>query len=174
MEERMTWGSLANLGKVSARFVKNSRPLDAARTFLQTLARTLQRWKRRSKPWNAKPDRKNVSSGNANPSNHPSDDTLFLSNIDPSRLSVLIGNINGQGGLRQSQRPLHLPKNHWKTNQTTTLQSKGSAKNDRGTVRRMGPIPEGLRESPQGPWFSRFANGVSSIDGITWQTRIDN
>src|SRR3970040_1037840 len=58
MEERMIWGSLANLGKVSVRFVKNSRPSDAARTFLQTLARTLQRWKRRSKPWNGKPSRK--------------------------------------------------------------------------------------------------------------------
>src|SRR3990172_4240260 len=134
----MTWGSLANLGKVSERFVKNSRPSDAAKTFLLTLARTLQRWKRRSKPWNGKPDQENVPSRNGNPSSHPSDDTLFLSNIDPSRLSVLIGNINGQGRLRQSQRPLHLQRNPWKTNQTTTLQSKGSAKNDGGTVRRMG------------------------------------
>src|SRR3990172_6203330 len=60
MEERMIWGSLANLGKVSVRFVKNSRPSDAARTFLPTLARTLQRWKRRSKPLNGKPNHRNV------------------------------------------------------------------------------------------------------------------
>src|SRR3972149_4475880 len=59
-EERMIWGSLANLGKVSVRFVKNSRPSDAARTFLPTLARTLQRWKRRSKPLNGKPNHRNV------------------------------------------------------------------------------------------------------------------
>src|SRR3989304_9218847 len=143
----MTWGSLANLGKVPERFVKNSRPSDAARTFLLTLARTLQRWKRRSKPWNGKPDQENVSFRNGNPYNHPSDDTLFLSNIDPSRLSVLIGNINGQGKPHPLQRPLPLPKNHWKTNQTTPLQSKGSAKIQGETIRRMGQIPEGLRES---------------------------
>src|SRR3990167_3541008 len=59
MEERMAWGSLANLGKVSVRFVKGFRPSGAARTFLLTLARISRPLKRRSKPWNGKRNHRN-------------------------------------------------------------------------------------------------------------------
>src|SRR3990172_10019794 len=168
MEERMTWGTLANLGKVSVRFVKGFRPLDAVKTFLLTLARISRPLKRRSKPWNGKPDHRNgwkrsVSNQDMD-QEHIESNYSYVPFLQRGNTPITMNELLPIVQRRQSQSLKMIGSNDMGKSTTyfPNLQNtKRMQTNDRGTVRRMGQIPEGLRESPQRPWFSRFTNGVS-------------
>src|SRR3990172_12500495 len=177
----MIWGSLANCAKVSVRLVKDSRPSDAVRTFLLTLARISSPLKRRSKHWNGKQDRENdwkrSVSNLYTDQEHIESNYSYVPFIQRNSTRITMNKLLPIVQRRQSQSLKMIGSSYMEKSTTyfPNLQNmKRMQTNDRGTVRRMVQIQEGLRESPQKPWFSRFTNGVSSIDGITWQTRIDN
>src|SRR3972149_5914115 len=177
----MTWGSLANLGRVSVRFVKSFRPSDVVMRFLLTLARKSRPLKKKSKHWNVKTN--HMNGGKRSVSNQDMDQEHIESNYSyvpfllrgntPITMNELLPIVQ-----RKQSQSLKMIGSSYMEKSTTYFPNLQNTKrmqtNDRGTVRRMGQIPEGLRESPSRPWFSRFTNGISSIDGITWQTRIDN